>query len=656
MSHGLKSQAAQSPHWLKNQIDPEGQAKIQSLLRAVNKLARSTAIALEDALSEICGQADPESMLDLLRKSVRYMMPQVAPEKSLGYAEIVIRKMTMQVLMMAIDASLDSIAALSPGEDSETAMAQFRARVESGPKVLTRMIKSGALPSHPNLTVVKEWSGPGGGEWVAMSHVWGELGRTSPQPTESIESKVSHQSGCESGWCVSQSLSKKYTLVTERLGPSWMDAISIPQCCLPHKEPFIGRMFQNFLKAKTTVVVTTSWSDQTELRGSATQEVINLIQDGWFTRGWVVQEIAISRNMVIWDHAKQKFVNLDVALLEASLSSLTLKDPVIKGLLREACYSFRMAQSFPLGLNPLADPCLLMFNKQTTYSSDIINSLANLCQLNVDVDYGRVWDARDAWCQLVKDNMKHLKSGAFRTTGTAFWAPGAYGRKGIPILGGEDRVVWPEKYRGTVLQVCETKGVQMSGVSVELNKVEVLLEVKPAFCVKIDQEGGVWMSLDPNAEDTRVAFVNVLEAADVLWIQVASGEDTPEMMWNAISVIAQASHLPKFSSLIGWVLRRALTHWRVALESQKEDNLSCIAYQVILNGDSWIVLSGEKVDFEKSLLMLNGCEVDGEFHTIDAVVVNTMDEAAGADCFEAVGHFWANVRAMEYRDFSGFLG
>lgn len=270
---------------------------------------------------------------------------------------------------------------------------------------------------------------------------------------------------CSEGWPVGQRFHSKFNWASKLTKDLWMDTFNVPQCCEKHKVIFIPEIYKYYVASQVAIALPDWYSSNSSedlSEKTADMNLKKLAAEGWFDRAWVAQEIALSRIVVIND-INGNYRDATYALLKWQLQLAQEVDGAQLLKIRRCAYSYRNLRSFPIGLNPVNDPLVLMFNKRCYYPEDLVYSLANLCRLKMNVYYKSVYDTQRLWSSTCAMNPSE-KAPWFKPLMTACWVDDTYGRSVLPRIGFEDRVIWPEASRHEVLHWCRDMSIVISGI------------------------------------------------------------------------------------------------------------------------------------------------------------------------------------------------
>ncbi|KAJ1557908.1 hypothetical protein HK096_004649 [Nowakowskiella sp. JEL0078] len=328
---------------------------------------------------------------------------------------------------------------------------------------------------------------------VAISHVWGHGGKlVAPKDSGEYEEYLEIGNNehalycCSSGWKVGIRFWKK---ISRFVGSKfWMDVMDVPQCCTDHKKLHIPGMFVIYGRADKTIIVmdkSIAENGKNKYPTSFPSGLIGLLDGGWFTRAWTLQELAMARD--IWVEKENGMDRLGNELMNAMrVMSMTDESYMLQNsklpqntsvheALFKASYSFRNSRLFIVSSFPHRDPTLLMEGRDATYKVDKIYALANMCGLAIDVDYSNKNDVEKAWSELIQLNL-FSQSRYWKIWPSGLTVSQKPGCSMLPDVGSEARVFWPTSRQIEICGFKDGEGLEVKGSQLKVKELQLLVE------------------------------------------------------------------------------------------------------------------------------------------------------------------------------------
>ncbi|KAJ1569745.1 hypothetical protein HK096_002058 [Nowakowskiella sp. JEL0078] len=253
-----------------------------------------------------------------------------------------------------------------------------------------------------------------------------------------------------------------------------------------------------------------------------------LMNGGWFSRAWTLQELSLSRD--IWVAKENGKDRLGNELMDAMrVMSITDENFLLRNVilppttsvhtsLFKASYSFRNSRLFLVSAFPHRDPTLLMEGRDATYKVDKIYALANMCGLAIDVDYSNKNDVEKAWSELIQLNL-FSQSRYWNIWPSGLTVSQKPGCSMLPDVGSEARVFWPTSKQIKICGFKDGKGLEIEGFQLKVQDLRLLAEVN--ISADVDNVEGMvrehtkklkWDGL----ENTKQEFYSMAEYAQTL--------------------------------------------------------------------------------------------------------------------------------------------
>ncbi|KAJ1525610.1 hypothetical protein HK096_000166, partial [Nowakowskiella sp. JEL0078] len=268
----------------------------------------------------------------------------------------------------------------------------------------------------------------------------------------------------------------------------WMDVMDVPQCCQDHKKLHIPGMFVIYGRADKTIIVmdkSTAENGKNKYPISFPRGLIGLLDGGWFTRAWTLQELAMARD--IWVEKENGKDRLGNELMNAMrVMSMTDESYMLQNsklpqntsvheALYKASHSFRNSRLFIVSSFPHRDPTLLMEGRDATYKVDKIYALANMCGLAIDVDYSNKNDVEKAWSELIQLNL-FSQSRYWNIWPSGLTISQKPGCSMLPDVGSEARVFWPTSKQIKICGFKNGEGLEVKGSQLKVKELQLLVE------------------------------------------------------------------------------------------------------------------------------------------------------------------------------------